>query len=157
MGDLVTVNGELAILVTVSVAAYDAYDTLDADNSTFAAEAVRMIVAGLTEKDARRLAGRGLDATFRATFPDSVTVRADRAGRCDHILRLPGIDSLSIDEDTATIDGEEYTLAYAAGTTAITGYEDDYTEYIVVDTRLATNPFSPLSKLNTAYLQSVGT
>ena len=150
--------GEPCLLVSVKTAKFDTYEGFDPDTSSFTVEAIRALFSSPSEKEARNLAGRGIDATLRATVPSTCTVQADRPGQPDHVVRVPGAKTITVasDEDgwTVTIDG---TAAYAvtvdeAGVLLGALARSAYNDLVVREVRPDRHPFTGVRK-QTLYLQ----
>jgi len=150
--------GEPCLLVSVETPAFDNYDSFDPSTSTLAVQAIRALFSSPSEKEARNLAGRGIDATVRATVPSTCTVQADRPGQPDHVVRVPGAKTIAVasDEDgwTVTIDG---TAAYAvtvdeAGVLLGALARSAYNDLVVREVRPDRHPFTGVRK-QTLYLQ----
>ena len=150
--------GEPCLLVSVETPAFDNYDSFDPSTSTLAVQAIRALFSSPSERESRNLAGRGIDATLRATVPSTCTVQADRPGQPDHIVRVPGATTLAVasDEDgwTVTVDGTtEYAVTVdesgvLLGTLAQSAYDD----LVVREVRPDRHPFTGVRK-QTLYLQ----
>jgi len=151
--------GEPCLLVSVETPAFDNYDSFDPSTSTLAVQAIRAVFSSPSSKESRNLAGRGIDATEKATVPSTYTVRADREGRADHIVRIPGATSISVASAegvwTATVDETDYAISFTDGGVVLGDLaRSAYRDLLVKDARKDTHPFAGVTK-QTVYLQEM--
>ena len=151
--------GEPCLLVSVETPAFDNYDSFDPSTSTFAVQAIRALFSSPSERESRNLAGRGIDATVRATVPSTCAVQADRPGQPDHVVRVPGATSLSVDRVdgvwTVAIGGEEYAVSLGSGGVLLVALpRTAYCDLVVREVRRDRHPFTGVKKTS-IYLQEV--
>jgi hypothetical protein len=172
---LVAARGTSAILIRCLEAGFDDYDSLDPAASTWDLRLVRALLSSPSEKEARALAGRGIDATKRATLSEWIEVQPDREGMGDLLLVVPNarITSLSGGWDawdlaimfpdppsTEEYGGDypttgEYALTFGPGSVSIPGLTgDEYQVFRVADVHRDRHPFTGVTKLS-VYLQEV--
>lgn len=152
--------GEPCLLVSVQAAKFDDYDSFDPAASSFTVQVIRALFSSPSEKEVRSLAGRGIDATLRATIPSTCTVQADRPGQADHIVRIPGAKTLAVASTEGgwivTIDGPATHAVTIDETGVLLGTiaRSAYTDLIVREVRPDRHPFTGVTKTS-VYLQGV--
>ena len=151
--------GEPCLLVSVQAAKFDDYDSFDPAASSFTVQVIRALFSSPSERESRNLAGRGIDATVRATVPSTCAVQADRPGQPDHVVRVHGATSLSVDRVdgvwTVTIGGEEYAVSLGSGGVLLVALpRTAYCDLVVREVRRDRHPFTGVTKLS-VYLQEV--
>lgn len=152
--------GEPCLLVSVTTPAFDDYDSFDPEASTLSVQVIRALFSAPSEKESRDLAGRGIDATLRATVPSTCAVQADRPGQPDHIVRVPGAKALAVasteDGWTVTVDDTTtYTVTIdEAGVLLGTLAQSAYRDLIVREVRPDKHPFTGVTKTS-VYLKGV--
>ena len=156
---LVAARGETVILVRCLTPEFDDYDSFDPAASSWDLRLVKALISSPSEKEARTLAGRGIDATVRATVPSTCAVQADRPGQPDHVVRVPGATSLSVDRVdgvwTVAIGGEEYAVSLGSGGVLLVALpRTAYCDLVVREVRRDRHPFTGVTKLS-VYLQEV--
>lgn len=165
--------GDPALLIRCIGPAFDDYDSFDPVASTYDIRALRAVVSPLGEKEVRTLAGRGVEASRKATLSETVRVRSDRLGQGDLVVTIPDAAALSAEGSqdvwTVTITPRApapagavqvtiptaYPVAFAPGDVVLgTLDRDEYHVYRVVDSRHDRHPFTGVTK-NSIYLQEI--
>ncbi|MDI6877573.1 MAG: hypothetical protein QMC96_12480 [Methanomicrobiales archaeon] len=156
---LVQAGGKPALLVQCISAVFDADDTLDPTASTWILQVVKTILSSPSEKELRRMEGRGIDASMLATVPSTLTIRSEREGVADQVLRLPGISSFTVTQPggvwTVTIGANSYPVAFSGASVLLEGYPGEVRQYVVADVRRVEHPFAPGLVKNTLYLREL--
>jgi hypothetical protein len=170
---LVAAKGETMILVRCLTPEFDDYDSLDPAASSWDLRLVKALVSSPSEKESRNLAGRGIDATKRATLGEYLRLRSDREGRGDLLIEIPDAKAITVefpDRDAADygaggslpisvqidtpITGT-YSLDFTGGTPVIVGINrDEYRVHRIAEVRRDRHPFTGVTKLS-VYLQEV--
>ena len=170
---LVARVGDPALLIRCIEPVFDDYDSFDPAASAYDVLALRAVVSPLGEKEVRTLAGRGVEASRKATLSETVRVRSDRPGQGDLVVTIPDAAAISAEGSqdvwTVTITPRApaaagavqvtiptaYPVAFASGDVVLgTLDRDEYRVYRVADSRQDRHPFTGVTK-NTIYLQEV--
>lgn len=170
---LVARTGDPALLIRCIEPAFDDYDSFDPAASAYDVHALRVVVSPLGEKEVRTLAGRGVEASQKATLSETVRVRSDRPGQGDLVVTIPDAAAISVEESegvwavTITPRTPEsggavqvtiptaYPVAFAPGDVVLGALDrDEYHVYRVADSRQDRHPFTGVTK-NSIYLQEV--
>jgi len=171
---IVALRGETAILARCISAEYDNYDSFDPGTAEWDLRPIKVIISSPSAKEARDIAGRGIDASKKATFGEFLKLRSDREGMGDLIVEIPDgtITNVSGSGSTWAIavsypdrvltEGltnlpvvAEYGIVFDSGVPTILGLEkDEYQIYRVQEVKRDRHPFVPVTKLS-AYLQEV--
>ncbi len=170
---LVARVGYPTLLIRCIEPAFDDYDSFDPVASTYDVRALRAVVSPLGEKEVRTLAGRGVEASRKATLSETVRVRSDRPGQGDLVVTVPDAAAISVEGSggawTVMITPRApatagvvqvtiptaYPVAFASGDVVLgTLDRDEYRVYRVADSRQDRHPFTGVTK-NTIYLQEV--
>ena len=167
--------GETAVLIRCLVAAFDDYDSFDPAASTFDCRLLRALLSSPSEKEARNLAGRGIDATKRATLSEWIKVKPDREGMGDLLLTVPDAVITAVSGSgaawslaitfpdppgTEEYGGDypttgEYALSFGPGSVSIPGLTgDEYQVYRIAEGKRDKHPFTGVTK-NTLFLKEL--
>lgn len=168
---LVARVGDPALLIRCIEPVFDDYDSFDPAASAYDVRALRAVVSPLGEKEVRTLAGRGVEASRKATLSETVRVRSDRPGQGDLVVTIPDAAAISVEGSggawTVTITPRAPATAGAVQVTIPTAYpvtfapgdvvlgtldRDEYHVYRVADSRQDRHPFTRVTK-NSIYLQ----
>ena len=170
---LVARVGDPALLIRCIEPVFDDYDSFDPAASAYDVLALRAVVSPLGEKEVRTLAGRGVEASRKATLSETVRVRSDRPGQGDLVVTVPDAAAISAEGSqdvwTVTITPRASATAGVVQVTIPTAYpvtfapgdvvlgtldRDEYHVYRVADSRQDRHPFTGVTK-NSIYLQEI--
>lgn len=149
--------GSPLLAVRCTVPGFDDYDGFDADASTWELQAVRAILSAPSDRESRDLAGRGITASRRATVAGTKDLRADREGRADLLVEVPGAKTLTVAGGpgawTISIDGGP-AKAVTITDEALRIADIACRVYRVADVKPDRHPFTGVEKFS-VFLQEV--
>jgi len=170
---LVARVGDPTLLIRCLKPAFDDYDSFDAAASDYDIRAMRAVISPLGEKEVRTLAGRGVEASRKATLSEAIHVRSDRQGQGDLVVTIPGAFAIAakgrqniwtVSVSPRAPESEEvvrvtiptaYPVAFSPGGVSLgTLARDEYHVYRVADSRQDRHPFTGVTK-NSIYLQEI--
>jgi len=156
---IVSYLGSPLLTIRCTVPGFDDYDGFDADTSTWELQVVRAILSAPSDRESRDLAGRGITASKRATVAGTKDLRADREGRADLVVEVPGAKTLTVDGVpgawTISIDGgpaKAVTITDEAVRIADTACR----VYRVADVRSDRHPFTGVEKFSVFLQEAPG-
>lgn len=132
----------------------DDFDAFDAGVSSWEIVAITAILSSPSDQESRDLAGRNIRASRRATIAGTTDLKADREGRADLIVEIPGATSLVVAGSTVSINGAP-AKAIAITDEAIRIADTDIRVWRIADVKDDRHPITRVRKFS-VFLQEVG-